>query len=83
MKRRLNWQKISRDELAAHLRTVEVIRSEAIGDANLYRCSGKEGETVAIALPGDVGLVIALQLDIPPALERRRMQPGENSPLDE
>ena len=82
MKRRLNWHRISREALSTHLKTVEVVRSEAIGDACLYRCQSNGSESVAIALPGDVALIIDLQFEIPAALERRRST-GENSALDE
>lgn len=76
MRRRLNWQPLSREGLAEHLRSVEVLQSEAIGSANLYRCRRGEQESVAIALPGETGLVIEYILDRPPALERRRPAAG-------
>ncbi len=82
MRRQLNWHRVSREMLAEHLQKVEVTRAEAVGDASLYRCQGPDGESVAIALPGDEGLIIYLSLAIPATLERRR-QVGENTPLDE
>mgnify|MGYP000992233368 CR=1 FL=1 len=72
MKRHLVWRQVSREELAAHLHSGEVIASEAVGEATLYRCAGKDGETVAIALPGEFGTIIEIELEVPPALERRR-----------
>lgn len=72
MKRHLAWRQVNRDELAAHLRQGDVLTSEAIGDATLYRCAGAGGETVAIALPGEQGAIIEIQLELPAALERRR-----------
>lgn len=82
MKRRLGWQQVSREELAAHLQAVEITASETAGEANLYRCKDSDGDSIAIALPGDIGLIISVRLEIPPVLERRR-KAGENAPLDE
>ncbi len=79
----MEWQSISRAELAEHLKRVEVLDSEALGGASLYRCQGKDGESVAISLPGgEVGLIINVHFDIPASLKRRRAL-GENTPSDE
>jgi hypothetical protein len=75
VKRHLVWRQVSRDELAAHLQTNAVLASEANGEATLYRCEDSNGETVAIALPGEHGVIIEIQLEVSPALERRRRKP--------
>ncbi|MBK8523183.1 MAG: hypothetical protein IPL58_03090 [Betaproteobacteria bacterium] len=78
MKRRLGWRQVSRDELSGHLEHVEVTASEAVGEASLYRCQGKSGESVAISLPSGAGLIIELRREVAPVLERRRQsEPGE------
>jgi hypothetical protein len=77
VKRRLGWRQVSRDELAGHLEHVEVTASEAIGEASLYRCRGESGESVAVALPSGAGLIIELQREVLPVLDRRRQsEPG-------
>jgi hypothetical protein len=82
VKRRLGWRQVSRSELAEHLKSVQVTASEAVGEASLYRCQNAQGDSIAIALPGDSGLIISVRLEIPPVLERRR-KAGDNAPLDE
>jgi hypothetical protein len=78
VKRRLGWRQVSRDELSGHLEHVEVTASEAVGEASLYRCLGKSGESVAISLPSGAGLIIELRREVAPVLERRRQsEPGE------
>lgn len=75
MKRHLAWRLVSREELASHLHQTEVLDSEAIGEATLYRCASTSGETVAVSLPGDRGAIVEIQLKVTPALERRRRKP--------
>lgn len=82
MKRRIAWRRISRDALAAHLRTVQIVASEAVGVATLYRCEGRDGDSIAVSLPDDEALIIDVQLDVSRVLDRRRPR-GENTPLDE
>ena len=72
MKRQLGWRRVPRQDLARHLREVEVIASEAVGESSVYHCRDKSGESIAIALPGDVGLIVDIALPMPPTLERRR-----------
>jgi hypothetical protein len=76
----MEWRSVSRADLAEHLKRVEVLDSEALGGASLYRCQGKEGESVAISLPGgETGLINNVHFEIPASLKRRRAQ-GENTP---
>jgi hypothetical protein len=81
VKRRLGWRKVSRDELAAHLREVEILAAEAIDETSVYRCQGAGGGSIVVSLPGGNGLIVQSELALDPALERRRS--GSNSPLDE
>lgn len=81
MKRRLGWRKASRDDLAAHLREVDILAAEAVDGASVYRCQSAGGDSIVISLPGGNGLIVQSELALDPALERRRS--GSNSPLDE
>ena len=72
MKHRLGWQRVPREALAQHLREVDVLASEAVGETSIYHCRGKDGESMAIALPGGNGLLVTLKAIASPALERRR-----------
>ncbi len=76
MKRQLAWQRVPREALAQHLREVDILESEAIGEVNVYRCRDKQGESMAISLPGDTGLIINVKQALPPTLERRRRTPA-------
>ena len=81
MKRRLGWQRVSHDELADHLRGVEILTAEAVDETSVYRCRDAGGESIAVALPGGHGLIVKLAQALNPALERRRA--GGNSPSGE
>ena len=72
MKRRLDWEEISRSELAEHLQSAEVIRSQTVGETNLYHCRHAGGETIIMALPGGNGVRIGMAKYISPTLERRK-----------
>ena len=72
---KLEWTSVGRDELTAHLETREVLRAEALGEALLYQCRDTEGETLALALPGDLGLIIRPRRPRAPNLERRKATP--------
>lgn len=78
MKRRLGWRQVSREELAGHLEHVEVTASEAVGEASLYRCQGKSGESVAVSLPSGAGLIIEMRREVAPVLDRRRRPDGQS-----
>ncbi|HEX5802594.1 MAG TPA: hypothetical protein VFY24_06195 [Azospira sp.] len=78
MKRQLGWQRVSREAVAQHLREVDILGSEAVGDASVYHCRDQNGESMAISLPGDSGLIISLKGLPSPALERRRRRRGGN-----
>ena len=80
MKRGLDWQGVSRNELADHLESADVIRSQAVGDTSIYHCRHESGETVAIALPGGTGLIVGMAFAVSPVLERRKNRKTE--PLD-
>lgn len=72
MKQRLGWQRVPRETLAQHLREVEILASEAVGETSIYHCRGKGGESMAIALPDGNGLLVTPTATAQPALERRR-----------
>lgn len=74
MSRRLTLRRIPREELAAHLREVEVLAAEAVGETSVYHCLGRQGESVAIALPGDRGLIVEIPSQLPTLERRRRKQ---------
>lgn len=78
MKRQLGWQRVPREAVAQHLREVEILGSEAVGEASVYHCRDKHGESMAISLPGDSGLIISLKGLSSPAVERRRRRRGGN-----
>ena len=72
MKRGLDWKEISRSELAEHLQSARIIRSQAVGDTNLYHCIHSSGETIAVALPNGNGLLMGMARSVSPTLERRK-----------
>lgn len=82
MKRGLDWEEISRGELAEHLQTAKVIRAQALGDTSVYHCKHGSGETIVVALPGGSGLVIGMAKSVSPTLERRKQgaEEAENPP---
>jgi len=71
MKTRMLSRSVSREALAQHLREAELLYSEAVGEACVYHCRRGKVESMAIALPGDCGLIVELAGNAP-ALERRR-----------
>jgi len=72
VKRGLDWKEISRNELAEHLQSARIIRSQAVGDTNLYHCIHGSGETIAVALPNGNGLLMGMARSVSPTLERRK-----------
>ena len=74
MKRELGWRTVSREELAQHLQDVEILSSEAIGETSAYRCRKDNGESIAVSLPNDMGLIIEVSLHLPKTLDRRRIR---------
>ncbi len=72
MKRQLGLRRVTRDDLARHLREAEVLAAEAIGESSVYHCRAGAGESVAVSLPGGAGLIVELEVVRSPALERRR-----------
>jgi len=77
VKRGLDWEEISRGELAEHLQSASLIRSQAIGETCLYHCRHASGDTIAVALPGGNGLIIGMARAVSPTLERRKPAPDE------
>jgi len=69
---KLEWHAVSRDALTAHLENREVLRAEALGEALLYQCQDPDGESLALALPGDIGLIIRPRRARTPGQERRK-----------
>lgn len=82
MKRRLALRRVTREDLAQHLREVEVTAAEAIGEASVYHCRGKAGESVAVALPGESGLIVEIQAASPPPERRRRKRVAAPPPAE-
>lgn len=80
MKRGLDWEEISRGELADHLQSAKVIRSQALGDTNIYQCKHAGSESIAVALPSGNGLIISVTKAVSPAQERRKRRQDEVSP---
>ena len=72
MKRSLGWQRVTREDLADHLRQADILASEALGDTSVYRCQDGDGESIAVSLAGAEGLIIRLRVERPVPLERRR-----------
>lgn len=79
MKRGFDWEEISRGELADHLRSAKVIRSQALGETSVYHCKHGGSETIAVALPSGGGLIIGIAKTISPTLERRKKRHDEDS----
>lgn len=77
MKPGLDWAEITRSELADHLQSATLIRSQAFGSTSLYHCKHTDGETIAVALPGGNGLIIGVAMSASPTLERRKQRPDE------
>jgi len=72
MKRQMSLRRVAREMLAQHLREVDILASEAVGEASVYHCRQGKSESMAISLPGDTGLIVELSSAAPPGLERRR-----------
>lgn len=70
MKHGLDWKAVNRQELAEHLQSADILRSQALGESNLYHCRHTDGESIAIALPDGNGLIVGKTL--PPTPERRK-----------
>jgi hypothetical protein len=79
VKRGLDWEEISRSELADHLQSAKVIRSQALGDTNIYQCKHAGSESIAVALPSGNGLIISFTKAVSPAQERRKRRNDEAS----
>ncbi|MFC5300379.1 hypothetical protein [Azospira restricta] len=82
MKRQLGWRRVPRQDLARHLREVEIVASEAVGESSIYHCRSTSGESIAISLPGEVGLIVDIAVAVPPALDRRRRRAAAGSNAD-
>lgn len=72
MKHALGWKVITRIELAEHLRSSGILRSQALGESSIYHCEHTDNESIAIALPDGSGLVITKSSLFSPATERRK-----------
>jgi len=72
MKSKLACSLVNRDALAEHLRHNEITRSEATSEASIYHCQGNDGDSIAIALPGDSALIVRVHKSVPNTLDRRR-----------
>ena len=77
VKRGLDWEEISRGELAEHLQSAKIVRSQALGDTSLYHCKHAGGETIALALPDGNALLIGMAKSVSPTLERRKQRLDE------
>jgi len=76
MKAELAWRRVPRELLAQHLREVEILGAEAVGEASIYHCRSQRGESMAISLPGESGLIIDIKATVAAPLERRRRARG-------
>jgi len=76
MKRQMSLRRVAREMLAQHLREVDILASEAVGEASVYHCRQGKSESMAISLPGDTGLIVELNSPTSPGLERRRRRRG-------
>jgi hypothetical protein len=76
MKTGLAWRRVPREVLAQHLREVEILGAEAVGEASIYHCRSQRGESMAISLPGENGLIIDIKAPLTAPLERRRRTRG-------
>ena len=72
MKDKLDCRVVDRDALADHLRHCDITRSETAGEASVYHCRGEDGDSIAVALPGDSALIITPPQPSRQAVDRRR-----------
>jgi hypothetical protein len=72
MKNKLDCTVVNREILTDHLRHNDIARAEAAGDASVYHCTGEDGQSIAVAMPGDTGLIIRITKPPRTPVDRRR-----------
>lgn len=67
-----DWQIITREALAEHLRTSRINNTQALPGATLYHCQHGPKDSLAISLESGVCLLIEKPLVANPGRERRK-----------
>ena len=77
-----DWQTITREALAEHLRTSRINDTQALPGATLYHCQHGPKDSLAISLESGACLLIEKPLVANPGRERRKNKTLPVNPVD-